>query len=261
MKVTVKVDRRGILTMARELARYSPMPLEHIFRSEVGSIVKMCLLRSKVASKASVRRRVEARAVSNFEADNGARVSFNLHQGAGRVWFVPPDQTPTRGPAGNFLMILDAGASQGWHVRDEWYLAYLAALGDSASYAKALVQIMLTRRGLLRQSWLQILDQLRLAATAIAPSGNVQEAVVRSARGYRGRTYANGMAAISGGGSKLRLEVGNTSPIAIRRAGQSDLDRASAQRQRGFLMAVSKGMLTDQQARARRWPGIFVRRA
>jgi hypothetical protein len=122
-----------------------------------------------------------------------------------------------------------------------------------------LVAIMLKRRGLLRQSWLQVIDGLGVSVSSIAPSGNVQEGTVRAARGYRGRTYANGRASERRPLlSSLSIEVVNVSPLAFKRQGQADLDRASAQRLRGFSIALQKGLLTDVQRRAARWPGIFV---
>lgn len=268
MKVTVKVDRAGILAMARELGRYSPMSLDHIFRSEVGSIVKICLLRSKIASKASVRRRVEARTAAQYRGEDGSIVSVNQSKEAGRVWFASADRRDDtslgyrKGQGGAarsvWLMVFAAGGGRGWHLRDADWLAYLAASGDQAGYRKAVIAIMLTRRGLLRQSWLQILDQLGVAPASIAPAGNAQESVVRAARGYRGRTYPNGSGALTGGGSKLSIIIGNESPLAIKRAGQAELDRATARRRKGFVIAVQKGQLTDLKARASRWPGIFV---
>jgi hypothetical protein len=266
MRVTVKVDRTGILAMARELQRYSPMPLEHIFRSEVGSIVKICLLRSKVASEAKVRRRVEAAALTKFKGDGGHIISINQQRDRGRIWFAPADyrDDPARGyrrttaAASVWFMVYSAGGGRGWHIPDHLWLVFLGVSSDGASYAKAVIAIMLKRRGLLRQSWLQILDALRVPAVAIAPAGNVQEATVRAARGYRGRTYPNGVSLLSGANTKLRLEVGNASPLALKRDGQAELDRATTRRQRGFIIALQKGQLTDLKARASRWPGIFV---
>jgi hypothetical protein len=259
MKPVVKVDRRGILAMARELQRYSPQSLEFIFRSEVGSIVKICLLRAKVASKAKVRRAVERQTAQTYRADNGAKISINGVRNPGRIWFVPPDATPTRGPGGNFFMVLEAGPARGWHIRDDYYTLFIGAIGDREGYERALIAIMIKRRGLLRQSWLQILDRLGVSAASIAPSGNVQESTVRAARGYRGRTYANGEAAVRTPRlSSLSIVVGNDSPLAIKRMGQAELDRATARRLKGFTIALKKGMLNDVVRRSSRWPGIFV---
>ena len=107
-------------------------------------------------------------------------------------------------------------------------------------------------------SWLQISDALGVPLSTVGPQGNLQEGLVRAARGPRGRVFQNGKALRSESGAMLAFTVTNYSPLAIKRQGQSSIDRAANQRITGFRIAVSKGVLDDMTARSARWPGVFV---
>lgn len=258
MKPVIKVNYTGMAVMARELARYSPQPLERIFRLETASVIKICAIRAQVASLAAIKRAVAAQAAGNFVSPDQSLVSINQQKAAGRVWFVPGDKSPQRGPGGTFLLVYGTGGSKGHHLTDFAWQAYLLATNDRVGYMKARVAELASRRGLQRLSWLQIGDRLGVPLASVAPARSLREDVARSARGPRGRTYQNGTAEIRITPRSLIIAVRNQSPLAIKNQGQGELDRAVAQRLRGFDIAVRHGVHLDLVARSRRWPGIFV---
>lgn len=274
MKVAARVDYSGILAMARELAKYSPLPYAQIARMETASIVKIAALRAKIASVAAIKRHV-----ANYESDRivtatGAMLHINNNKKfKGRTWLalaynpgidaaLGRGATRGSGRAGirnvGALMVFDTGGTRGWHLQDFAWQAYQLAIGELKGYAKARIKELVARRGLMRLSWLQIGDSLGVPLSSVSPNGNLQEGIARAARGPRGRTYRNGTSYVTTTSTALTIRVRNVSPLAIKNRGQEQLDRAMAQRLKGFQIAMRKGMLTDLKARSARWRGVFV---
>lgn len=256
-----KVDYAGIIAMARELARYSATTLEHVLMIETASIIKICALRAHIASAAAIRRQVKAEIESagNKDTDAVGRVTINVTQSKGRTWYVRPGATPNRGPGGTFRLVYAAGRGAAWHLGPSEWAAYLLAIGQLKEYIRVRTEQLLARRGIQRLSWLQVADRMGVSLASVSPAGNLQEDIVRAARGPRGRVYQNGTASVSITPRGMSIQLRNESPLAVKNQGQADLDRAVQQRLNGFRTAVSKGVLDDLQLRAARWRGIFVR--
>lgn len=251
--------------MATELSRLSGKSYEKVLRLESASIIKICALKASIASKAAIQRDVQ-REVSTGrlrgQYDLG-RVTINVKVSAGRVWFVPSGKTARRGPGGTFRMVFDAGPmvgpKRGWHLSDSEWVGYLMVVDGLREAAELRVAELVKRRGLMRLSWLQIGDQLGVPLATVSPQGNLQESIARAARGPGGRVFRNGTSRLSITGGSIAFTVRNESPLAIKRQGQASLDKAIAQRLKGFAIAVDKGVLQDLQLRAARWRGVFVR--
>lgn len=261
IKITVKVDYAAVLVMARELSKYSPIPYKRIVLLEVASIVKICALRAKIASAAAIKKAALDRIDTGYESPDGSLVTINKHRDKGRTWFVPGDRSRDRGPGGTFLMVFAAGPARGHHLPDFAWQTYLLAIGDKQGALKSLIQSLLQRRGIMRLSWLQIGDALGVPLSSVSPSGSLQEVIARNARGPGGRIFRNGTAEVLMTSRTLGIRVRNESPLAIKNQGQREIDRAAAQRLKGFEIAMKKGVLEDLQLRAVRWRGIFVRAA
>jgi hypothetical protein len=274
--ITTRVDYGGVTAMARDLANWSAAPYRKVLLSETASIIKICALRAKPASLAKIKTAIELTADRNFVGADQSVVSINLRAAKGRVWFVPGSMTSsperaTRGAGpvqpgklrpivshGNFLLVYEAGGAKGHHLPDAAWQAYLLAVNDRDGYIKARLKELRSRRGLQLLSWLQIADGLGVPLSTVAPQGSLQESIARAARGPGGRSYANGRVAIDDEGKQLLITVTNGSPLAIKRQGQDELDRAINQRVRGFEIAVRKGVINDLHLRAARWKGIFI---
>lgn len=266
IKIRTKVDYAGILAMARELAKYSPLPYQKIALMETASIVKIAALRAKIAPLSKIKRDVLAKLDSGFETPDGSIVSINRHRSKGRTWFAPADRRedpkrPYRGKDTCWFMVYAAGPARGHHLPDFYWSAFMLAIDDKTGYLKARVAELSRRRGLMRFSWIQIGDALGVPLSTVSPSGNLQEMIARGARGPGGRTFQNGTAQIRVTSRSVSILLRNASPLAIKNGGQADLDRAAAQRFKGFAIANQKGMLTDMKARSSRWRGVFVKAA
>lgn len=265
IKIKTKVDYSGILAMARELAKYSPLAYEKIAVMETASIIKIAALRAKIAPLAKIKRDVLAKLDTGFKTPDGSIVSVNRHKGSGRTWFAPADRRedpkrPYRGKATCWFMVYAAGPARGHHLPDFYWGAFLLAIDDKTGYLKARVAELSRRRGMMRFSWIQMGDALGVPLSTVSPTGNLQEVIARGARS-RGRIYPNGSAQIQITSRSINILIRNTSPLAIKNQGQAELDRAMAQRFKGFTIAMQKGMLTDLKARSARWRGVFVRAA
>lgn len=262
--LVVKVNTDGVRAMAQDLAQSSGQPYVQVLRSETGSMIKIAALRQKIASKAAIQRdvfRVESGRSINGSSSEYGRVTFNTEKSKDRTWFVPPGKTPQRGPGGTFRMVYDAGPSRGQHLAAGLWPAYLLAVHEKQAYIAQRIKELYKRRGLMRLSWLQMGDALPIALSSISPMGNLQEDIARGARGPGGRTYANGTVQAISTKTGFAFQIRNVSPLAIKNRGQEQLDKAIAQRVKGFQIAMAKGVLTDLKLRAVRWRGIFVEAA
>jgi hypothetical protein len=259
MKVTVKVDYSRILTMARELQRYSPLPHKRIVLMETASIIKIAALRANIASAPAIKKAALDRMDTAFETADGSLLTINVHKNKGRTWFVPGDKTRDRGPGGTFSMVYDVGPSRGHHLQDFYWAAYQLAVGDKVMALKILTVELLRRRGLMRLSWIQMGDELGVPLYTVSPQGNLQERVARAARGPKGRTYRNGTAQVTITPRHLIIRLRNESPLAIKNRGQAELDRAAVQRLKGFELAVAHDVFSNLKLSSARWKGIVVR--
>lgn len=261
----VTVSTSGFLTMARELSRLSGRDFATVVRSEAASAIKIAALQGRVASAAAIARQTEERTHTwsvrrsrylhhddESVTDTGFAVHVNNTRDVGRVWFARDDWSDPK------YMIFEAGPGRGWHVPDGVWHEYKLTAAARAEYVKKRIAELQKRRGIERLSWLQMGDALGVSLASVAPSGNLQEEIVRAAT-VRGRVFQNGTATETTSGRDWSLTVQNDSPVAVRRDGQARLDRANARRERNFQIAAEKGLLTDLQRRATRWPGIFVK--
>lgn len=263
---TSRVDYSGILAMARELAKYSPLPYQRITLLETASIVKICALQARIAGVAHIRRDAIAKAASGYTSPDGSIVTINSRRNKGRHWFAPADRRedpdrPYRGKGTVWFMVYAAGPGRGWHLSDFYWQAYLLAVNDREGFIKARIAELKRRRGSQRLSWIQIGDQIGVPLSTVSPSGNLQEVIARAARGPRGRIFQNGTATVRITSFAFSVHIRNASPLAYKNQGQAQLDRAVAQRLKGFEIAMKKGVLTDLKLRSARWKGIFVKAA
>lgn len=272
MKISMQVRYAEFAQMARDLSRTSGERYEKVLKLETASIIKICALNAGVASVAKIK--VAApRAFSSFTEPGGsATVVVNSRRFKGRVWFSYRSTGGSGSDSGSgragirgvgAVMVFDAGPevgpTRGWHLRDEVWQDYLTVLGYREQGIKKSIQARIRARGLQRLSWIQVGDALGVPLSTVSPSGNLQEDLVRAARTASGRKYLNGIASVRSTLTTFSITVRNSSPLAVKNQGQAALDRAVAQRLRGFQIAVQKGVLLDLQARAARWRGIFVR--
>jgi hypothetical protein len=267
IKVSVKVDWSQLLGMARTLAARSPVPYKRILLMETASIIKIAALRSRIASAAEIKRDAVNRLDTEYKSPDGTIVTINKHKSAGRTWLATGDRRENQGLAYRakgtsrsvWLMVYESGPSRGHHLPDEAWMAYLIAIDDKQSAVKALIVTLLRRRGLTRLSWIQMGDALGIPLSTVSPQGSLQEQVARAARGPRGRIFQNGTAQVTITSRSLIIRIRNESPLAIKQKGQQELDRAAAQRLKGFVIAMNKGIFDDMKAASARWRGIIVR--
>ncbi len=273
--IALKKDIRatGFKEMCRELANVSGQDYAYVLLSEAATVAKIAALSARMASAAAIRRQVRERKGAKFTGESG-EVSVNIARSPGRVWFtqaVGSRGVRVTGPllpgrerhivqSGGYYLVYDTGHSRGHHLPAPIWHEFLLSEEGREAYVKQLTAELIARRGIERLSWLQIGDSLGIPLSSVSPQGSLGEPTARAAL-VRGRQYKNGSSTAVASGSEFVVTLRNESPVAVKRSGQSRVDAAIAQRQRGFQIAVEKGLLDDLERRATRWVGIFVKAA
>jgi hypothetical protein len=286
VKLEVKINSTGFRAMTQEIARLSGKDYATVLRLEAAYCIKRAALESKVASLTQIRRAIEERDSSRLVRTEDGRVlmgrdskgeghaqmiSTNTVRDAGRVWYIDatlPPPPPRKNwvtrkrwvNGGRAYMVFDAGPSRGVHLPAEIWAQYNDLSDRFSAAKKALYNDLRTRRGLERQSWLQMADDMQVDLGIVAPAGPIKSEEARDSN-FKGIRFRNGLAFDQTVGAKFTITVTNKSPIAQKRKGQSRLDSAIASRVDGFKYAMKRGFLNDLTYRARRWPGIFVKPA
>lgn len=265
MGFSVTVNTTGFMTMARELSRLSGRDYADVCRIEAATTIKMAALGSPVASVTAIINQTHERAETFWSVqrqrflhhddvtltDTGFEISVSNGNRvpAGKVWF---SRVGWEVP----YLIFDSGPSRGWHVPDAIWHEYLLTAGYRDEYIKARIAELKRRRGIERQSWLQVGDALGVPLST-APGRPLSEDVARAATA-KGRTYTNGTAREATAGAAWSVTVENASPVAIKRNGQNRLNIAINARAKLYQFAVEKNFIADLKFRSSRWPGIFV---
>lgn len=259
MNPTITVTAAGVQAMARDLSALSGKDYAAVLRNFAAESAKGAALDAKVASAKQIEAQVRERSnttkgqVGEAGAYADYALTINLRKSKGRVWYLNKI-------TGKAYMVFDAGPTRGHHLPDVMWGDYLQAAKQRSELINARIREILRRRGIERQSWLQVGDALGVPLATVAPQGALQESVARAAN-VHGRTFPNGTSTEATHGAQHLITIRNASPVAIKRRGQDRLNRAITRRFTLFQTAVKRGFISDLKFRSSRWPGIFVQAA
>lgn len=270
MSISLRVNAAGGFGYLADLEKALPGAMRQIVRGETGSILKECVLRTKVAKKNVVELRAysEASRITRraFFGGSGKTVPkgtmyinngrYKGGAGQGRTWY--------RTPEGNFVLMFgdgmtdpsrsDISLGKKLYVESRKMRAYMKR------QIKYRVKEGLKSIGLSRQSWVQIADSVGIQLETVK-GGKSAAAAVRKAR----RSMAsNGMSYLNGTGSELRagfafaIRLKNIYPLAEKIGMDSVLEGVVMGRIQYFQQNAKHGVLSSARKIAAKYPNITV---
>lgn len=242
-----EVNTTGFRAMCEGLAQFSGKSFSEVIIDQVGALLKVCMRLTPAASAENIVKRV-SRANNHIEFSSGHTIS--LWKKADSIMFLDDSTWNKKGKAPAMTNGKTWHDMTHRHWSDERWARY-QAYDRQANELRKDPKEAKKARGLSKQSWLQIAQDLGL--TLDAP------AYVTNARPSNGKTYKNGVARKFLEVAAAYIEITNDNPIVVRKLdGWGVLNRALSIRRRAFEIDCAKGVFSDIATRAKRYPGIFT---
>ena len=226
MRYQMRVDASNFTAMARELAerlKANGVTFEQVLNSEAGSVITAAAKRTREAKVSAIKRAVSRSIPSS--SDNSRRKNS---------WYTPPGGggVPVR---------------RGWKIPDVRWRAYLEMKRDEQKRR-------LESRGLARQAWLTVADQLKLQ---LNEQGLKQARRAKAVSGRTVRQRANGVRSASSEKHTITLLYGN--PLGAYTGARFALQKAINGRVGFYQRNLRSGALGTVQQIAAKYPGLRVR--
>ena len=215
------VDTSSFTAMARELAerlKANGVTFEKVLSVEAGSVITAAAKRTREAKVAAIKLAV-SRSVPRSSDNPRRKNSF----------YTPPGGGPVK---------------RGWKIPDARWRAYLDAKRDEQKRR-------LASRGLARQAWLTIADQLRLK---INEQGLQQARRAKAVSGRTVRQRANGVRSASAEKHTITLVYGN--PLGAYTGARFALQKAINGRVGFYRRNLRSGALSNAQQISAKYPGL-----
>lgn len=216
-----KVKTAQLNAMFEQLSTLSATPHEKVVKSEVGSILEKTLANTKVASVSRIRNRYKD--------------------------FVPMGQnaySPARTRrSGNVI-----GSNLIYYMQNRYPNALWSRLN---ARRVQLINRARAARGLARQSWLQIANELGIKINA---PGYVATAIAKT-----GKTYKNVTTSTKVSKNKIEIRISNGQPTVNATGGARALQRAIQGRIKFFEKNASLSVFADIKKIAKAYPGLKIK--
>lgn len=264
MSTDGEIDTSGFVRTCEELARISGRDFEDVLMPLLGQLLKACVGGTPARTVADITRRVSKDA-GFVEFSDGTIISTWKKANHAEMYFEPSTYPlyADRWPKGTPVPAIVAGKS--WHAMNDpnrhWSNARWGRFQqDAARYeaqhqqdVKQRLADTLAARGLAKKTWVQIADALGLD---IAAAGYVRGA------NFKGREFREGFATKLVEQGALIVEMMNANPLGVGKLnGRAILEKAFASRESAFEREWEKGVFSDLETRARRYPGVFLEAA
>jgi hypothetical protein len=270
VSISLRVNAAGGFGYLADLEKAIPGAMRQIVRGETGSILKECVLRTKVAKKQAVELRSysEASRITRraFFGGSGKRVPvgtmyinngrYKGGAGQGRTWYRVGEQT--------FILIFGDGMTD--PSRSDISLGKKVYVESRKMRAYMKRQIKYRQKeglraiGLSRQSWVQIADSVGIPLETVK-GGRSAAAAVRKARramASNGQSYLNGSASELRTGFAFAIRLKNIYPLAEKIGMDSVLEGVVMGRIQYFNTNAAHGMLASAKRIAAKYPNIIV---
>jgi hypothetical protein len=258
MQNTVELQTDGFFAMIHELAALSGRDFGNVLLHQVGALLRVCIRRTRSATRGGIIKRASKK-MNHIEFYTGEVISF--WKKADAMMFL--DKSNFKPRPGQKQPKLIGGKS--WHQVEglgfgdgdrRWSAERWARFKAFDRLAEAHrkkndPKEALKSRGLSKQSWLQIADDLGIDIGA--------PAYVRNARPSNGRYYKNGRGTRLLEDAAMYIELINDHPLVVDKLGGAQILQAAINtRMKAFKIDMEKGVFSDVLTRARRYPGIFT---
>lgn len=236
----------------RELARIAGKDYSELLHNQAGAVIK-ALARDQAAKPPSVR---EIRAAVTRLAQQVLNTPHGQirHYRDGRIIWRRNSSSPWR-------LVFDRGPSKGWHLSPAEWGEYRAAVKYRQKWIVAKTRERSARRGLLRMSFIQIADDLRIDLNQVS-GASFNQSIPRRAKmpgklghahkAAKGQSYEMILSNFSSG-----VRGTNTRPY-FRTYWQGRLQHHITKRAQAIRIDMRKGVFEDMQLRAKKYPGVFV---
>jgi hypothetical protein len=293
MRASIDVDSRQLTQFLSRVQAGLGVAMSEVIKGEAGSILKECVLRTKVAKTTQVNARAGAEANRSTRARMFGGSGKKLKRGemwrnagrlkggstAGRVWFRIP-----RGPGTKFLLLKGVDGANIWGSGRPKTLRRRGGIGISATRSDYPSKKLMARaeyfeaqvkqeekakrvrgdnaRGLARQSWVQISDDAGIVLESVRGGRSATAAIAKARRAIasNGRRYDNGGADWRNVASSFRasLTLRNFYPLAPQLRFQQTLNSVIAGRVGYARRVLGEGVLPMAARIARAYPNIRV---
>jgi hypothetical protein len=237
-----------------------------VIKAEAGSILKACLMKTKIATEKQVTLRERATILMDIgggRAPGGERYSINIgKKGAfGAVWRVIP---AANGGQRGIQQTHKAGfKAMNRHYKSKTWDALTAYIERFRTDEKRRVPLAKKSIGLTAQSWLQIADSAGIDITKVGGGGTLPAKKMKAAReamGSNGQAYRNGYVQEKGTGRKYELTLFNVIPWGNAVGLDRMLSIAVMNRVKFYERNVANGCFDTIEKTLKAYPNIKLQR-
>jgi hypothetical protein len=258
--LTTDLDTSRFVSMLGDLQTIAPdKSFDRILRSTVAQVMSFCISRTPAPSRDKILISISKRHSARFTFPGGEVISESKRH-AGHISFLDVSTARPGTPIKTIVGGKTWHDMTNFHWSDERWAKFQAFLAQANARKKGRKagsgedeKAALASRGLAKHSWYQIAEAVDVAELTKAPQW------VRDAKPQNGKEYHNGRATIAiNGTASMFITVFNDHPAVIRMGGQQLLNAGLAARVSAFERDVENGVFRDIEARAKRYPGIFL---
>jgi len=252
MAVTAELNDKQFRRAIGELSKISGKTYsETMKKAGIGPVIKI-LAKNKAAKPPSVRE------IRNDVEKRTLRKKFSTNEG--EIATTKDGKSFFRKHAGaDWRLVFGPGRSIGWHLSDRDWAAFQSIEKQRKKHIVDETKRIKERRGLLRMSFIQIADNLNIDLNVVG-GGALSEKIPRRAKVPRGL----GSASESSESKQWEAVMKNFSRGLSKKGAafwRSRLQSAINRRTKAIEIDMEKGTFNDIEKRAKRYPGLFVRRS
>lgn len=261
-KVSVDLDTTRFNAAVYELQRRTGISMVQIVRHEAGAALKMCVIRTKVASVTKIRATsLKSARLASFVRPLSTTTG---HKGGRKntIWYkLPNAKKPI--PVGEFSKtgksgkVYDKSPRRQRRIGPSIQSIVRGSINDMKADMATNVDRRLRSAGLARQSWLHIADSLNIDLATIKSGRDATAAIAkaRAAMSYYINGYGNEFV---DGNKRAILTLVNTLPYAVKIRMDTILARAINGRAIYFQQNLRNGVFNDMRQVAAKYPGIIA---
>lgn len=265
MTVGITLDTRVFRSYVLDLQRKIGGDLRDVVRAEVGSILKTCLGKTRMAKTSDINVGASKRASRDAVRDGFGQSSYDTSVKRGQAYITYGNKNKSRAgtvwfrgqsPAGaaNFIYLGKDGNAN--RIGQRFQARAIAAASMYASLYKKYNKDGLLSRALARNSWVQIADAAGIRLEDVRGGGATPSAIAKArlARPSNGKVYRNGDAFEIQDVDRYALTILNTLPYAISIGMDKTLQRVIAGRVKQFERLIEKGYINSAASVAQQYP-------
>lgn len=257
MSATSTLDDRQFRASIAELSKISGKTYVETFKlAGAGPIIKILAKdkAAKPAAVAAIKWSVTRKAMNSFTGSVGQIMSSK----DGKMWFRSAYSVKKR-------LVFDSGPSRGWHLGDREWSDFQTTKKERTKYIRDEIARRKLRSGMLRMSFIQIADSMRInlskvSGGAIGGSDKARTVPMPGKLGQGSTTVSGPQFNMLMMNNARGVRKGPHIGAGKFRAGywQGKLQMAINRRSTAIQNDMRRGVFKDIKTRSQRYPGLFV---